>query len=99
VNSKELADKAEELGVTGPDGVKWRERALLAEGALNELSKMWQECNDIINAKNDKINTIIDELDYIRIEAHGSEYYYESTFHRDVFEKLTDIIERLKEND
>jgi hypothetical protein len=78
VNSKELADKAEELGVTGPDGVKWRERALLAE---------------------EKIKDAIEVLDYLRIEAHGSEYYYESTFHRDVFEKLTDIIERLKEND
>lgn len=73
VNSKELADKAESLGVTGPDGAKWRERALQAEK---------------------KIKDAIEVLDYLRIE-----YYQESTFHRDVFEKLTDIIERLKEND
>ena len=78
VNSKELADKAESLGVTGPDGAKWRERALLAE---------------------EKIKDAIEFLEYLRIEAHGLEYCYESTFHRDVFEKLTDIIERLKEND
>ena len=63
MDSKELSDKAEELGLTGPDGDKWRERALEAEGKLREFEETYIKVIEVIEHE-DGSATVTMDLSY-----------------------------------